>query len=106
MEKSLKNHGFVFLNFCGNPVFCQFNRESDNEVWYYSTPGQIAEVLEVLDKDGYERELYYMIRDTKEDILRQMTVTEELTNSHSNNKKSAIEVEKGTVYQIQYSLIC
>ena len=47
-----------------------------------------------------------MIRDTKEDILRQMTVTEELTNSHSNNKKSAIEVEKGIVYQIQLFLIC
>ena len=74
------------------------NSEGDNEVWYYSTPGQIVEVLEVIDKEGYERDLFYMMRDTKEDILRQMTITEELTNSHSNNKKSAIEIEKGNTF--------
>ena len=36
-----------------------------------------------------------MIRDLKDDIMRQMKITEELTNSHCNNKKTALEVEKG-----------
>ena len=73
----------------------QFYSEGENEVWYYSTPPQIAEVLEVMDKEGYERELFYMIRDMKDDIMKHMKITEELTNSHANSKKTALEVEKG-----------
>ena len=64
-------------------------------MWYYSTPGQIAEVLEEIDKEGYERELYCMIRDTKDDIMKHMKITEEITNLHANNKKSALDIEKG-----------
>lgn len=74
-----------------------FNSEGENEVWYYSTPPQIAEVLEEIDKEGYERELYYMIRDLKDDIMKQMRITEELTNAHAGNKKTALEVEKGEI---------
>ena len=74
---------------------CYIYSEGENEVYYYSTPPQIAEVLEAMDKDGYERELFYMIRDLKDDIMRQMKITEELTNSHCNSKKTALEVEKG-----------
>lgn len=70
-------------------------RESENEVWYYSTQIQFEELLEVLDKNNYEKDLVITLQEFKEDILKHMSITEELTNSHKGNRKSAIEIETG-----------
>lgn len=69
--------------------------ESETEAWYYSTQPQFEELLEVLDKNNYERDLYQTLLEFKEDILKHMSITEELTNSHKGNRKSAIEIEIG-----------
>ncbi|XP_056018158.1 nucleosome-remodeling factor subunit BPTF-like isoform X3 [Ostrea edulis] len=69
--------------------------ESENEVWYYSTQIQFEELLEVLDKNNYEKDLVITLQEFKEDILKHMSITEELTNSHKGNRKSAIEIETG-----------
>lgn len=71
------------------------HRESENEVWYYSTQIQFEELLEVLDKNNYEKDLVITLQEFKEDILKHMSITEELTNSHKGNRKSAIEIETG-----------
>lgn len=67
--------------------------ESETEAWYYSTQPQFEELLEVLDKNNYERDLYQTLLEFKEDILKHMSITEELTNSHKGNRKSALEIE-------------
>lgn len=70
-------------------------REGENEVWYYSTKGQIDELLEVLDQTVWERELSFILSDLRDDISRQMKITEDLTKDKCTNKKSAIDVETG-----------
>ncbi|XP_052763553.1 nucleosome-remodeling factor subunit NURF301-like isoform X2 [Mya arenaria] len=76
--------------------------EGDDRVWYYSTKRQLDELLEVFDKQGFERELAFVISDLRDDINRQMTITEQLTEEKcTNNKKSAIEVENAQLEKIQ-----
>ena len=70
-------------------------RENDGEVWYYSTEAQLEELLETLDKEKWEEELVRNIEDMKEEILRQMTITEQLTAEHKSGKKSMLEIENG-----------
>ncbi|WAQ96933.1 NU301-like protein [Mya arenaria] len=51
---------------------------------------------------GFERELAFVISDLRDDINRQMTITEQLTEEKcTNNKKSAIEVENAQLEKIQ-----
>ncbi|XP_022313989.2 nucleosome-remodeling factor subunit BPTF-like isoform X2 [Crassostrea virginica] len=75
--------------------------ENENEAWYYSTQPQFEELLEVLDKNNYERDLVQTLLDFKEDIVKHMSITEELTNSHKGNRKSAIEIEIGQLKKTQ-----
>ncbi|XP_069124363.1 nucleosome-remodeling factor subunit BPTF-like isoform X2 [Argopecten irradians] len=75
--------------------------EGENEVWYYSTKGQIDELLEVLDTEGWEKDLVSAIYEFKEDILKQMAITHELTMSHKGNKKSALELEMNEIVKTQ-----
>lgn len=72
-----------------------FYSEGENEVWYYSTKGQIEELFEVLDPSVWERELCFILSDLRDDIVRQMNITEALTKEKCSNKKSAIEIENG-----------
>ena len=74
--------------------FCFSEGESD--VWYYSSRYQIDELLEVLDKDKWERDLAMCIREMREEMVRQMMITEDLTNSNKGTRKSAIDIEIGT----------
>lgn len=76
-----------------NNMFCS-NRESvDGESWYYSTPAQLDELLETLDPLEYEAPLCREINEFKEEIIRQMELTEKITNQHKGNKKSYLETE-------------
>ncbi len=72
--------------------------ETEDDVWYYSTPGQIEEVLDCLDELKWERELVRALGDAKEEMLRQMNITDELTNQTRGNKKSALEMEKSECF--------
>lgn len=51
--------------------------------------------MEVLDPNDLEYELYRTIEDVKDEIIRQMDITEKLTNSSKGNKKSYLEIENG-----------
>lgn len=52
--------------------------------------------MEVFDKHGFEREISFVLSDLRDDIIRQMAITESLTKEKcSSNKKSAIEIEIG-----------
>lgn len=74
----------------------QFHSESeDGEVWYYSTPLQLEEVIAALDKTEMEVALFRELSDYKDEIVRQMEITETLTNQFKGNKKSYLEVENG-----------
>ncbi|KAL3875950.1 hypothetical protein ACJMK2_033849 [Sinanodonta woodiana] len=75
--------------------------EGENEVWYYSTKGQIDELLEVLEGEPWEKELVYSLREMREDIARQMEITEKMTTQHKGNKKSALDNEIANLVKIQ-----
>jgi nucleosome-remodeling factor subunit BPTF len=57
--------------------------ESDdgNEVWYYTTPLQVEELLHRLDEDHYEAALVEAIKNQKEEIYAHMAITQKVTNS-------------------------
>lgn len=69
--------------------------EGEEENYYYTTKLQLQELMEVLDPNDLEYELYRTIEDIKDEIMRQMDITEKLTNSAKGNKKSYLEIENG-----------
>lgn len=64
-------------------------------MWYYSTKLQLEEVMLVLDRNEMEVALYRELSDYKDEILRQMELTESITNQYKGNKKSYLEIENG-----------
>ena len=80
--------------------FVSFYREcEDGDVWYYSTPLQFEELMSSLDKNEMEVALYRELSDYKDEIVRQMELTETITNQIKGNKKSYLEVENGNYTQ-------
>ncbi|XP_067672997.1 nucleosome-remodeling factor subunit BPTF-like [Haliotis asinina] len=75
--------------------------EGENEVWYYSTKAHIDELVEVMDGRDWERDLVSTLHEMRDDISKQMTITEELTNTARGNKKSSIEVETTQLTKLQ-----
>lgn len=83
--------------------FCIYFSEGGDENYYYTTKLQLQELLEVLDPNDLEYELYRTIEDVKDEVIRQMDITEKLTNSAKGNKKSYLEIENGN-YSVLYNL--
>ena len=65
---------------------------------YYSTPLQLEELLETLDSEKYEKDLVTSLVEMKDEIIRQMTVTEELTKENQGSRRSALEITNGLLY--------
>ncbi len=83
-------------------------REEDGEdenkqTWYYSTKVQLAEMLEVLDKDYWENDLYSVLEEMREEIHSHMDITEELTNKARGNNKAYLTVATGKKKHKSYS---
>ncbi|XP_034937972.1 nucleosome-remodeling factor subunit NURF301 isoform X2 [Chelonus insularis] len=74
-----------------------FVESEAGEVWYYSTPLQFEELMNSLDKNEMEVALYRELSDYKDEIIRQMELTESLTNQFKGNKKSYFEVENAAI---------
>lgn len=75
---------------------CRICSESDKgEVWYYTTLAQFEQLLKCLDPNEMEVSLNRELQDYKEEIMRQMEITEKLTNQYKANKKSYLETENG-----------
>jgi len=60
-----------------------------------------------LDQNEMEVALYRELSDYKDEIVRQMELTESITNQFKGNKKSYLEVENGKNYFLlnSFSLI-
>ncbi len=83
-------------------------REEDGEdeskqTWYYSTKVQLAEMLEVLDKDYWENDLSSVLEEMREEIHSHMDITEELTNKARGNNKAYLTVANGKKVHKSYS---
>ncbi|KAJ9598490.1 hypothetical protein L9F63_010810, partial [Diploptera punctata] len=78
-----------------------FVESEDGEVWYYSTPVQLEELLETIDREVMEVALAREIGDFRDEIVRQMEITEKLTNLNKGNKKSFLDVENTALLKIQ-----
>lgn len=74
-------------------VTLSFSESEDGEVWYYSTQLQLEELLLLLDQNEMEVALYRELSDYKDEIVRQMELTESITNQYKGNKKSYLEME-------------
>lgn len=69
--------------------------EDEEDVRYLSIPLQLEELIECLDGDRYEKDLVGCLKEMKDEIVRQMTMTEDLTKENQGSRKSALEIANG-----------
>lgn len=74
-----------------------FSEAENGDVWYYSTPQHFEQLLEVLDADEMEAPLVRELLEMKHEIIRQMEITDRLTNQAKGNRKSYLEVENNNI---------
>ncbi|CAK1552071.1 unnamed protein product [Leptosia nina] len=74
-----------------------FIEAENGDVWYYSTAEQFQELLDVLDYKEMEAPLVRELLEMKEEIIRQMDITEKLTNQAKGNRKSYLEVQNSAI---------
>uniref|UniRef100_A0A672T7K4 Bromodomain PHD finger transcription factor n=1 Tax=Sinocyclocheilus grahami TaxID=75366 RepID=A0A672T7K4_SINGR len=85
-------------------VIVEEDGEDENkQIWYYSTKVQLAELLEILDKDYWENDLYSVLEEMREEIHSHMDITEELTNKARGNNKAYLTVANGKKIHKSYS---
>lgn len=83
--------------FIARRVFVE--NEEGTQVWYYSTVDQFEQLLTRLDSDDMELSLCRELADLKEEIERQMDITEVLTNENKGSKRSYLEVENAKIVE-------
>lgn len=88
-----------------NEIICCSESE-DGEVWYYSSPLQLEELMLSFDRNEMEVALFRELSDYKEEIVRQMELTEQITNQYKGNKKSYLEVENSKLHFFSFGFIC
>lgn len=86
-----------------NNFYCRENDEG--EIWYYSTATQFQELLECLDQNEMEAALYREINDYKDEIIRQMELTDKITNQVKGNKKTYLDAENGNYQISKYDIL-
>ncbi|XP_066157343.1 nucleosome-remodeling factor subunit NURF301 isoform X1 [Euwallacea fornicatus] len=74
-----------------------FVENQEGEVWYYSTKLQFDELFKVFNKDDMESQLCRDFEEYKEEIVRQMELTEKLTNQLKANKKTYFDAEHAAI---------
>ena len=84
----------VYLSCLNLKWFTLFFSEGEKETKYYSTRYQLEELLDTLNPE-YENDLISYLNEMKDDILKQMSYTEELTNASKGNKKTLLDIENG-----------
>ena len=80
------------------------SREGENEAWYYSSKHHLEELMESLDP-MWDADLLAMINEMKEDIIKQMSFTEDLTVAAKGSRKSVLDIENGNIIVIIAMLI-
>ncbi|XP_048869228.1 nucleosome-remodeling factor subunit BPTF-like isoform X7 [Brienomyrus brachyistius] len=56
-------------------------------IWYYSTKVQLAELMDCLDKEYWETDLYETLEEIREEVHTHMDITEDLTNKARGSNK-------------------
>ncbi|RUS79321.1 hypothetical protein EGW08_012906 [Elysia chlorotica] len=74
--------------------------EGDGEAWYYSSKQQLEELLECLEP-VWDADLLAMINEMKDDIIKQMSFTEDLTVAAKGSRKSVLDIENAQLVKIQ-----
>ncbi|KPU77735.1 uncharacterized protein Dana_GF24755, isoform B [Drosophila ananassae] len=74
--------------------------QTDCTCWYYSTTSKLKLLLKRLDAEELEPRLHAQICERREEIERQMKLTETLTNEHKHSKRSIIEMEQEATNEI------
>ncbi|XP_045520009.1 nucleosome-remodeling factor subunit NURF301 isoform X1 [Pieris brassicae] len=80
-----------------------FIEAENSDVWYYTTADQFQELLNILDSKEMEAPLVHELLEMKSEILRQMDITEKLTNQAKGNRKSYLEVQNATILKKKIS---
>ncbi len=70
-------------------------------MWYYSSKDQFQGLMEVLDPEKWETDLIRAINEMKDDIIKQMAITESLTQQHKGTKKAMLDIENSECIQCQ-----
>uniref|UniRef100_A0A673CHH4 Uncharacterized protein n=1 Tax=Sphaeramia orbicularis TaxID=375764 RepID=A0A673CHH4_9TELE len=61
--------------------------QEDKAIWYYSTKVQLAELIDCLDKEYWEADLFAALEEIREEVHTHMDITEDLTNKARGNNK-------------------
>ncbi|KAH8234941.1 hypothetical protein KR032_005873 [Drosophila birchii] len=68
--------------------------QTDCSCWYYTTTSKLKLLLNRLDPEELESRLHAQLMERRDEIERQMKLTETLTNEHKHTKRSLIEIEQ------------
>ncbi|KAL1472941.1 hypothetical protein MTO96_022712 [Rhipicephalus appendiculatus] len=93
----LDRHGRKYWFLCRR-IFVE---GENNEAFYYSTPTQLEELLDVLDSEDLELDLCRTIAEFRDEIVRHMELTEKLTNSSKGNRKTYLDSENAALAKVQ-----
>ncbi|XP_018571402.1 nucleosome-remodeling factor subunit NURF301 isoform X2 [Anoplophora glabripennis] len=81
-----------------------FVEDQNGEISYYSTTTQFEELLKVFDCKDMEATLNRELQEYKDEISRQMDLTEKLTNQYKGNKKTYIDAENALIIKTNKEL--
>uniref|UniRef100_A0A671U9L0 Bromodomain PHD finger transcription factor n=1 Tax=Sparus aurata TaxID=8175 RepID=A0A671U9L0_SPAAU len=66
--------------------------QEDKAIWYYSTKVQLAELIDCLDKEYWEADLYAALEEIRDEVHVHMDITEDLTNKARGSNKCYLTV--------------
>ena len=79
-----------------------FVQGREGDAWYYSTRAQLTELLEVLDGELYEKQVYDAIISQREDLEEKMDITEKLTSEKNvGNRRSYFDMDNNILDKLQ-----
>ena len=64
-------------------------------MWYYSSKPQLDELMDSLDRNGWESDLVESLEEFREVIEKQMSTTETLSRDKGGTRKSYLESQNG-----------
>lgn len=67
----------------------------EKKIWYYSTKSQLEELMECLDREYWEMDLFVTLEEMKEEVQAHMAITEDLTNKARGNTKAYLAALDG-----------
>uniref|UniRef100_A0A665VJK8 Bromodomain PHD finger transcription factor n=1 Tax=Echeneis naucrates TaxID=173247 RepID=A0A665VJK8_ECHNA len=74
--------------------------QEDKAIWYYSTKVQLAELIDCLDKEYWEVDLYAALEEIRDEVHTHMDITEDLTNKARGSNKCFLTAANGNVILI------